>query len=173
MTVECRPRKEKQDDPTMRAGITRWEPMRELASLSERMNRLFDEWRHLPGRPAGEESVLAGWAPAVDIRETRAAIEISAELPGVDVDDVQVSAESNVLTIRGERKHETKEEGETYHRVERAYGAFERSFTLPTTAEPGQIEAKFKDGVLALTVPKSEEARPKAVQISVRLDVWS
>jgi HSP20 family protein len=103
----------------------------------------------------------------VDIRETAGAIEISAELPGINANDVQVSVEGSVLTIRGERKHEEEEEGETYHRVERAYGLFERSFTLPVSAELDTIEATYKDGVLALTIPKSEEARPKAVKISV------
>ncbi len=149
--------------------LTRWEPMREMANLTDRMNRLFDElWRRPLAVRGSDEEVLSGtWMPAVDIRETRDALELTAELPGVDPKDVDVTVENGVLTIHGERKFEKEEEGQTYHRVERVYGTFERSFTLPNSVDADKIKATYKNGLLILTVPKREEAKPKPVKIAV------
>jgi len=112
--------------------IVRWDPLKEMTTLQDRMNRVFEEtWGRT--RRAEEDYVTGSWMPAVDVRETKEAVEIQAELPGIDPKDVNVSVEGGVLTIKGSRQFEKATEGETYHRVERAYGSFERSFTLPTS----------------------------------------
>src|SRR5712691_2690042 len=145
-------------------AIVRFEPFREL---QDRMNRLFSE-AYLSS-PTGEEDWALGgsWAPAVDIYEQDNNIVLKAELPGVDPKDVDIRLENNTLTLRGERKFDDEVKKENYHRVERAYGAFTRSFTLPTVVDQGSIKAEFKDGVLRVTLPKREEAKPKQIQISV------
>jgi len=147
-------------------AIVRWEPFRDLMSLQERMNRLFDESYRARG---GEDDWALGgtWAPAVDIYEHENTIVIKAELPGVDPKDVDIRLDNNVLTINGERKLDNEVKKESYHRVERSYGAFTRSFTLPTTVDPNGIKAEYRDGVLRVTLPKREEAKPKQIQISV------
>lgn len=147
-------------------SLIRWDPFKEMAAMQERMNRLFDEiW----GRPRRvEEDYISGsWLPAVDVKESKDALEISVELPGVDPKDVEVTVEGGVLSIRGSRKFEKAEEGETYHRVERSYGSFERTFTLPSNVNPDKISASYKLGVLHLTLPKREEAKPKAIPVKV------
>lgn len=147
-------------------SLVRWDPFKEMAALQERMSRLFDEvW----GRPRrGEEDYISGsWMPVVDVRETKDSLEIAIELPGVDPKDVQVTVEGGVLTVSGSREFKKAEEGETYHRVERAYGSFERSFTLPSNVNPDKITASYKLGVLHLSLPKREEARPKAIPVKV------
>jgi HSP20 family protein len=144
-------------------AIVRFEPFRDL---QDRMNRLFDESYRT--RTGEEDWALGGsWAPAVDVYEQDMTIVLKAELPGVDPKDVDVRIENNVLTIRGERKFDNEVKKENYHRVERAYGAFTRSFTLPTVVDAGAVKAEFKDGVLRLTLPRREEAKPKQIQISV------
>ncbi len=146
-------------------AIVRFEPFRELMSLQDRLNRLFNE----SYRPQGEDDWALGgtWAPAVDIYEHENNIVIKAELPGVDPKDVDIRLDNNVLTVKGERKLDHEVKKESYHRVERSYGAFTRSFTLPTTVDPSGIKAEYKDGVLRVTLPKREEAKPKQIQISV------
>jgi HSP20 family protein len=147
-------------------GIVRWDPVKEMLRLQERMTRMFDEvWgqRRLP-----DEDVITGsWMPVVDVRETKDNLEIQVELPGIEAKDVTVSVENGVLTVKGSRNFEKATEGETYHRVERSYGAFERSFTLPTNVDPDRINAVYRLGVLHLTLPKREEAKPKAISIKV------
>ena len=146
--------------------IVRWDPLKEMTTLQHRMNRVFEEtWGRT--RRAEEDYVTGSWMPAVDVRETKEAVEIQAELPGIDPKDVNVSVEGGVLTIKGSRQFEKATEGETYHRVERAYGSFERSFTLPTNVDPEKINAAFRQGLLLLTLPKREEAKPKAISIKV------
>ena len=146
--------------------IVRWDPLKEMAGLQDRMNRLFDDvWGR--GRRTDEEFIAGGWVPPVDVRETKETLEISAELPGIDPKSVEVSVESGVLTLKGARHFEKAAEGETYHRVERAYGIFERSFTLPSNVEAERIQAAYRHGVLYLTVPKREEAKPKSISIAV------
>ena len=147
-------------------SIIRWDPFREMAGLQDRMNRLFDDaWGR--GRRGDEEFISGTWAPPVDVRETKDSLELSAELPGIEPNSVEVSVESGVLTLKGSRQFEKATEGETYHRVERAYGAFERSFTLPSNVEADKIQASYRQGVLFLTVPKREEAKPKSISIKV------
>jgi HSP20 family protein len=149
-------------------AIVRWEPLRDLVSLQERMNRLFDESFRGVNRGTGEEDWLGGsWAPAVDIYEQDGNIVLKAELPGVDPKDVDVRVENNILTLRGERKLDHEVKKENYHRVERAYGAFTRSFTLPNVVDTEKIKAEYKDGLLRMTLPKKEEARPKQISINV------
>ena len=149
-------------------AIVRWEPFRDLVSLQDRMNRLFDDSFRGVGRAAEEDWALGGsWAPAVDIFEHEGNIVLKAELPGVDAKDVDIRVENNVLTLRGERKFDSEVKRDSYHRVERSYGAFSRSFTLPTVVDTGNIKAEFKEGVLRVTLPKREEAKPKQITISV------
>jgi HSP20 family protein len=146
--------------------IVRWDPFKEVATLQERMNRMFEDvWGR--GRRPDEDYISGSWVPPVDVRETKDSLEIAAELPGIDPKNVEVSVESGVLTLKGSRQFEKATEGETYHRVERAYGAFERSFTLPTNVDAEKIQAAYRHGVLHLTVPKREEAKPKAISIKV------
>lgn len=105
------------------------------------------------------------WMPPVDVRETDEAYLVAAELPGVSKEDVEITVENNVLTLRGERKWQAESNGESFHRVERSYGRFTRTFTLPRTVRPDDVEARFDDGVLYLTLPKAEEARPRRIAI--------
>ena len=146
--------------------IVRWDPFREVGTLQDRMNRMFDEvW----GRGHREdESVTGNWMPSVDVKETKDALQLIAELAGIDPKDVEVTVEGGVLTLKGSRNFEKAVEGETYHRVERAYGTFERSFTLPTNVDPDRIQAIYKHGVLHLSLPKREEARPKSIAIKIQ-----
>jgi HSP20 family protein len=145
-------------------AIVRWEPFRDLLSLQERMNRMFDE----SYRGRGTEDWMGGaWAPAVDIYEHNGNIVLQAELPGLDPKDVDVRVENNVLTLRGQRKVDETVNKDNYHRVERLYGSFTRSFTLPSQIDTEKIQANYKDGVLRLTLPTKEEAKPKQIAINV------
>ena len=146
-------------------AMVRWEPVRDLLTLQDRMNRMFDP----TFRGATEEDWALGgsWAPAVDIYEKDGNIVLKAELPGVDPKDVDVRVENNLLTLRGERKFDSEVKRDNYHRVERAYGAFSRSFTLPNVVDTGNIKAEYRDGVLHMTLPKREEAKPRQIQINV------
>jgi HSP20 family protein len=147
-------------------AIVRWEPFRDLLSLQERMNRMFNE--QYRGASADDEWALGGsWAPAVDIYEQGQDIVLKAELPGVDPKDVDIRLENNVLTLRGQRKFENEVKRESYHRVERSYGSFSRSFTLPSVVDQANIKAEVKDGILKLVLPKREEAKPKQIEINV------
>jgi HSP20 family protein len=148
-------------------AVVRWEPLRDLVALQDRMNRLFDESYRGRQSSADDWALGGSWAPAVDIYEQDGNIVLSAELPGVDPKDVDVRVENNVLTLRGERKWNNDVQRENYHRVERAYGSFARSFTLPSVVATDQIKADFKDGMLRLTLPKREEAKPKQISINV------
>lgn len=147
-------------------AIVRWEPFRDLLSLQERMNRMFGEFRNT--HSSDDEWALGGsWAPAVDIYEQGNDIVLKAELPGVDSKDVDIRLENNVLTLRGQRKFENEVKKESYHRVERSYGSFSRSFTLPSVVDQQAIKAEVKDGILKVVLPKREEAKPKQIEISV------
>jgi HSP20 family protein len=148
-------------------AIVRWEPFRDLVSLQGRMNRLFDESFRGIGRNAEEDWAQGAWSPAVDIYEKNGNIVLKAELPGVEPKDVDVRVENNILTLKGERRFEEEVQKEDYQRVERAYGTFSRSFTLPTVVDTEKIKAEFKDGVLRMTLPKKEEAKPKQISINV------
>lgn len=143
--------------------ITRWEPFRGVATLQDQINRLFSD----AFERTGEESNLSAWAPSVDIYETEHELVVKADLPEVDPKDLDVRVENNVLTIRGERKFEKKVNEENYLRVERSYGTFARSFTLASTVNSEAIKADYENGVLTLTIPKREEAKPKQIKVNV------
>ena len=133
--------------------------------LQNRLNRLFD----FPLASFAEETFpLTTWVPACDIYETGKEVVVKAELPGLKKEEVFVSIENNLLTIRGERKFEKEVKRESFHRVERTYGEFLRSFTLPTFIDATKILAEFKDGLLMVTLPKREEAKPKQIEVKVK-----
>ncbi|HXJ04244.1 MAG TPA: Hsp20/alpha crystallin family protein [Candidatus Acidoferrum sp.] len=147
----------------MRTTLNRWEPFRGSATLQEQVNRLFGNvLEH-----SAEESNLTSWAPAVDIYETEHELVVKADLPEVDPKDLDIRVENNLLTIRGERKFEKKVNEENYLRVERAYGSFSRSFSLANTVNSEAIKADYQNGVLTLTIPKREEAKPKQIKVNV------
>ena len=147
-------------------ALIRWDPFREMSALQERMNRLFSDVRaQAPVR--GEEIVQGAWIPAVDIFETNEAIVLKAELPGITAQDISVEVKDNTLTLKGEKKFEKEVKEENYHRVERSYGSFQRAFTLPGTIQQEKVKAKFKDGILEITLPKVEEAKPKQVKVDI------
>ena len=146
--------------------LTRWDPFKEMDELHRRLNSLF----HLgQGRTTNgnENMTVAEWSPVVDITEDEKSYLIKAELPEVKKEDVKVTVENGVLTITGERKFEKEEKDKKYHRIERSYGNFLRSFTLPDLADGSKVTAEFKDGVLKVRLPKSEKAKPKAVDVKV------
>jgi HSP20 family protein len=143
--------------------ISRFEPFRSVNSVQDQLNRMFDR----AFERAGEESSLSTWAPAVDIYETEHELVVKADLPEIDLKDLDIRVENNILTIRGERKFEQKVNEDNYLRVERAYGSFARSFTLANTVNSEAIKADYQHGVLTLTIPKKEEAKPKQIKVNV------
>ncbi len=149
----------------------KWNPFKEMEDLHNRLNALINRnFSRTPvsGDAAGEESItFSDWAPLVDITEDDREYLIKVELPEVKKEDVKVTLENGVLTLSGERKFEKEEKGRRYHRVERAYGHFGRSFTLPDDAEGEHVSAEFKDGVLRVHVSKSEKARPRSIDVKV------
>ncbi|HUF47876.1 MAG TPA: Hsp20/alpha crystallin family protein [Vicinamibacterales bacterium] len=142
--------------------LTRWNPVRDLASMEiDRLNRMFDA--AFSGEPLGR----GAWVPAVDIYETSARdVVVKVELPDMKREDIKVTFENEVLTIEGERRFEPAVDREAYHRIERGYGAFRRTFTLPTSVDVAGVQASYKDGVLTVTLPRREEARPKQIQVN-------
>ena len=144
--------------------ISRWEPFRGLSTLHDQVNRLFNE---TVLRGQGEDSALTTWSPAVDIYETENELVVKADLPDVAEKDIDVRVESNLLTIRGERKFEKSVSEDNYLRVERSYGAFSRSFSLPNTVNAEAIHAEYKNGVLTVNMPKREESKPRQVKVSI------
>ncbi len=149
-------------------AIVRWDPLRDLVALQDRMNRLFEDSLARTRGRGGEEGLVTGaWTPPVDIYETDDAIVLKAELPGIDRKDIQLEVRDGVLTLKGERRFEKEVKEENYHRIERAYGSFARSFTLPNTVQPDKVRARFKDGVLEVTLPKAEESRPRQIKVEV------
>jgi HSP20 family protein len=143
--------------------LNRFEPFRGVATLQEQINRSFNDGIER----AGEDSSLTTWAPAVDIYETVRELVVKADLPEVDPKDLDIRVENNILTLRGERKFESKVSEDKYLRVERTYGSFSRSFSLANTVNPEAIKADYNNGVLTLTIPKREEAKPKQIKINV------
>jgi len=143
--------------------VTRWDPQHGLSGLQEQVNRLFES--SFPGR--SDTSALTTWAPAVDIYETENELVVKADLPDVSEKDLDVRIENNTLTIRGERKFEKKVEEEHYLRVERTYGSFSRSFSLPNTVNSEAIKAEYKNGVLTVELPKRAESKPKQIKVNV------
>jgi len=143
--------------------LSHFEPFRGASTLQEQINRVFN---NVLERGA-EDSNLTSWAPAVDIFETEHELVVKADLPDVDSKDLDIRVENNILSIRGERKFEKKVSEDKYLRVERAYGSFSRSFSLANTVNPEAIKADYSNGVLTLTIPKREEAKPKQIKINV------
>ncbi len=144
--------------------ITRWDPFRGLTSLHEQMSRLFDDGLF---RGRGEDSAFTTWAPAVDIYETDNELVLKADLPDLTEKDIDIRIENNMLTLRGERKFEKSVSEDNYLRVERAYGSFMRSFSLPSTVNADAIKAEHRNGVLTVRMPKREETKPKQVHVNV------
>ncbi len=152
-------------------SLTRWRPRRNLLDIHRGMDRVFDDifrpFEDFFSPARYREWNNRDWLPAVDVLEADDHVEIRAEVPGLSEKDVHVSVTDNVLTLKGEKTQETSENGENYHRVERSYGSFQRSFTLPRNLQAENTVASFKNGVLTVSIPKVEEVKPKEIQISV------
>jgi HSP20 family protein len=145
--------------------LTRWEPFREFSTLQDRMNRLFRESYNETGK---DDSLTASsFAPAVDVYEDEHKVTLKIEVPGIDEKDINISLENNVLTVHGERKIEKEEKEENYRRVERQYGSFTRTFTLPATVDSEKVSASYDKGVLNISLPKKAEAKPKQIKIGI------
>ncbi|HZS96527.1 MAG TPA: Hsp20/alpha crystallin family protein [Terriglobales bacterium] len=145
--------------------ITRWDPFREFSTLQDRMNRLFRE----SYGPEGREETLnnTSFAPPVDVYEDEHSVNLKIEVPGVDEKDIDVRIENNVLTVHGERKFEKEEKQENFRRVERQYGSFTRTFTLPSTVDAEKVAASYDKGILKIALPKKAEAKPKQIKVNV------
>ncbi len=146
-------------------SITRWDPFKDLMSLQEKMNRLFENSLSF-NESAVEEAAVGAWSPPVDILESGTEIILKAEIPGIEMDQVELHINGQVLTIRGERRFDKESRREHYHRLERFYGPFQRSFTLPNTVDKDRVRATLKDGILEVKIPKLDTA--KAITISVK-----
>lgn len=144
-------------------AIIRWDPFRDMVSLREKMNRLFEDV--FTGRGDDKELASSTWAPAVDIFETENELVMSAEIPGIDEKDIEIKLEDNTLTLKGERKFEKETREENYHRIERSYGSFYRAFTLPNSVDVDKIHAEHENGILKITLPKRQELKPRNVKI--------
>jgi HSP20 family protein len=145
-------------------ALIRWDPFHDLLSLQDRMDRLFQD--AMPRNKGYEQSLSAGfWSPAVDIYETDDAVILKAELAGLNKSDVTIEIKDSTLILKGERKFEKDIKEENYHRIERSYGSFSRTFSLPSTVDQAKVSATFKDGLLEIKVPKLTETRPKQIEI--------
>ena len=147
-------------------AIVRWEPFRDMLTAQREFDRLF-RGAFGPAAVGEEEASTRTWAPPVDIFENGDNLVLKAELPGINPDDVEVRVEDNTLYLKGERKFEKEVKEQNYHRVERSYGTFTRTFSLPNSVDSDKVGAEYKDGVLTLTMPKKEEAKPKTIKINV------
>jgi len=145
--------------------VSRWDPFQDLLAIQDEMNQLFGR---AVGQGSGRSQSQAGermWAPALDISERKDAYVVTVEVPGIKADDLDITLEDGLLTIKGERRFTQESSEQQFHRVERRYGSFRRSITLPSQVQAEQIEASFEDGVLEVTVPKAEEAKPKKITV--------
>ena len=147
--------------------LARWDPFRELSRIQRDMDRLWSRWLGWSGLEK-EPMTMAEWSPRVDISEDDKEYVVKTELPGVNKEDVRITVEGGMLSIRGERKGEREEKSKKFHRKEWSYGSFERRFAMPPGTEANKIASEFKDGLLKVHVPKSPEARSKATQIEIR-----
>ena len=148
--------------------MMRWDPFQDLRSAQDEMPQMSPMLAHALGlhaRQPGDRAMSTAWAPALDISERKDAYLVMVELPGVEPDDFQITMEDGLLTIQGERQFAQESSEQQFHRVERRYGAFRRSITLPAQVQADQIEASFDNGVLEIMVPKAEEAKPKRIQV--------
>jgi HSP20 family protein len=144
--------------------VTAWHPVREFTQMQREMDRLFDRVRGVER----EENDASHLMPAVDILERENDYTIKVELPGVDKKDVKITVLNDVMTIKGEKQQESEKKGENYHRVERSYGSFQRSFTMPSSVASDKIDASYDNGVLSISLPKLEEAKPKEIEVKVK-----
>src|SRR6195256_6551773 len=145
-------------------SVVRYDPFRDLRTLQQEVNRLFTG---NAARAFDEEGIARGaWSPSVDIYENKEQIVLEAELPGMNRDDFELSVENNVITLRGERQFEKKDDSDNYHRVERSYGSFTRSFTLPQSVSADGATAEYRNGVLRVTLPKREETKARRIKVS-------
>ncbi|MFQ6672587.1 MAG: Hsp20/alpha crystallin family protein [Candidatus Tectimicrobiota bacterium] len=144
--------------------LVRWEPFfRDFSTLAGRLNRIFESSPWIDG----ERELLGGWYPAVDMYDHGSELVLKAELPGMRKGDIDIHVENNVLTVRGQRSRDEKISEDNYFRTERSYGSFTRSFTLPSTVDVKKIAANYKDGILTVTLPKAEEAKPRQIEVKV------
>jgi HSP20 family protein len=148
-------------------NVVRYEPWGVLRRFHDDVNQLFADSRNAPTAEGDRSSVVtSNWTPAVDIKEENERFVLEADIPGVDPKDIEITMDTGVLTIKGERKHESEEESNGYKRVERSYGSFYRRFSLPDTADAERISAKGKDGVLEVVIPKHEKVQPRKITVS-------
>lgn len=146
---------------------TRWNPWREFEDIEKRLSTIFGRAPIATSGEKKEAMAVAEWSPVVDISEDDKEYVVKAELPEMKKEEIKINVLDDVLSISGERKYEKEEKGKKYHRVERAYGSFMRSFTLPEDADGSKVSAEYKDGVLNVRLPKSEKARPKSIEVKV------
>lgn len=144
-------------------AIIRWDPFRDMVTLREKMNRLFED--SLANKGEDKDFMASNWAPAVDIYETGNELVLTAEVPGIDEKDIEIKIEDDTLTLKGERKFEKETKEENFHRIERSYGSFFRAFALPNSIDTDRIQAEFENGVLKIVMPKRQELKPKTVKI--------
>jgi HSP20 family protein len=145
-------------------GFERWEPFRGVGEIQTEMNRLFDSF---VGRPAAATTGDRMWLPSVDVHETKDDLVLSFDIPGVSQKDVQVTITGDLLTVRGERRFDREASENSYHRVERVYGRFERSVQLPMTVQTDKVKASYRDGVLEVKLPKAEEVKPREIKVDL------
>jgi HSP20 family protein len=143
--------------------VTRWDPFRELATLQNRVNGLFQDY----GRGQDELTTTSSFVPAVDVYEDEHKVTLKLEIPGVNQEDLDIRLENNTLSVRGERKFEKEEKEENFHRIERRYGSFARSFSLPNTIDTENVHASYENGVLKLELAKRAEAKPKQIKVNI------
>ncbi len=150
----------------MKFGITKWEPFKEMISLRDEIDRLFNDF--FRRTPEDEMEPHGVWYPALDIEESDNDIKVIAELPGMKKEDIKITISEGQLVIQGEREFEKEEKDKTYHRIERSYGKFRRSISLPTEVEVDKVKANYEKGILSITIPKSEKVKPKEIGITVK-----
>ena len=142
-----------------------WEPLKELQRMRTDMDRLWESF--FEGKPVRHREEMSGWVPSLDLAETKDSYVVKAEIPGMAKDAINVSMKEGVLSISGEKKTEERKDGENWHRIERAFGTFQRSFYIPTEVDETKVKAAYKDGVLTVSMPKREEAKRKEIPIAV------
>jgi HSP20 family protein len=147
--------------------LTRWNPLRELEDMEKRLSTIFGRAPMTASGEKKEAITVTEWSPLVDISEDDKEYVVKAELPEMKKEEIKINVHDDVLSISGERRYEKEEKGKKYHRVERAYGSFMRSFTLPEDADGSKVNAEYKDGLLKVHLPKSEKAKPKAIEVKV------
>lgn len=156
----------KEGGGSMKFGITRWEPFKDMFSLRDEIDRLFNNFfQRVPEERAEPQGI---WYPSLDIEESKDNIKVIAELPGMKKEDIKLTVTEGELVIQGERKFEKEEKDKTYHRIERSYGKFKRTITLPTKIETDKAQATYEQGILIITIPKSEKAKPKEIGITIK-----